>query len=163
LFASNECYIYWYIFVEVSLLDVFSPEKRSEVMARIKGKNTKPEQLLRKELFRLGLRYRINVKSLPGKPDIVFPKYKTAVFVNGCFWHGHRDCKFFVVPKTRREWWLSKINETRRRDERNIHELEREGWNVITVWECELRNDLKGKVQQLNELITTRSANVNDS
>jgi DNA mismatch endonuclease, patch repair protein len=151
-----------YIFVEVRLLDVFSPEKRSEVMARIGGKNTKPEQLLRKELFRLGLRYRINVKSLPGKPDIVFPKYKTAVFVNGCFWHGHSDCKYFVLPKTRREWWLSKINETKTRDERNIHELEIMGWNVITVWECEMRNDLKGKVQQLYEKITG-STNGNDS
>lgn len=162
MFASNECYIYLYIFVEVRLLDVFSPEKRSEVMARIGGKNTKPEQLLRKELFRLGLRYRINVKSLPGKPDIVFPKYKTAVFVNGCFWHGHSDCKFFVVPKTRREWWLSKINETRRRDERNIHELEREGWNVITVWECEIRKDLKEKAWQLYKNITG-SVNGTDS
>ncbi|WP_420796326.1 very short patch repair endonuclease [Brevibacillus thermoruber] len=146
----------------MSLLDVFSPEKRSEVMARIKGKNTKPEQLLRKELFRLGLRYRINVKSLPGKPDIVFPKYKTAVFVNGCFWHGHSDCKYFVLPKTRREWWLRKINETKRRDERNIHELESKGWNVIIIWECEIRNNPKGKARQLYQIITG-SVNETDS
>jgi DNA mismatch endonuclease (patch repair protein) len=108
-------------------------------MSQIKGKNTKPEMLVRKFLFANGFRYRFNVKTLPGKPDIVLPKYKTVIFVNGCFWHGHKGCKYFVVPKTRTEWWLNKIKETQKRDRENEIELNVLGWKVITIWECELK------------------------
>lgn len=108
-------------------------------MSRIKGKNTKPEMLVRKFLHKNGFRYRLNYSKLPGKPDIVLPKYKTVIFINGCFWHGHKGCKFFVIPNTRTEWWVDKINRTIERDENEIKELEKMGWNVKTLWECELK------------------------
>ena len=119
--------------------DVFTPEKRSQVMRAVKSSNTKPETALRKALFALGYRYRLNVKTLPGKPDIVFPKYKTVIFVHGCFWHGH-DCKRGArVPKTNRAYWTDKIARNKARDARNAEALKALGWRVITVWECELK------------------------
>jgi len=108
-------------------------------MSRIKGKDTKPELLVREFLFANGFRYRLHVKNLPGKPDIVLPKYKTVIFVHGCFWHGHEGCKYFVIPKTRTEWWLNKINKNRELDEENTIKLTEAGWKVITIWECELK------------------------
>ena len=120
-------------------MDVHDKNTRSYNMSRIKGKNTKPELLVRKFLFAHGFRYRLNVKTLPGKPDIVLPKYKTVIFVNGCFWHGHKGCKYFVVPKTRTDWWLNKIKETQKRDREKEIELNVLGWKVITIWECELK------------------------
>ncbi len=108
-------------------------------MSRIKGQNTKPEMLVRKFLFSNGLRYRLHVKELPGKPDIVLSKYRTVIFINGCFWHGHAGCKYYVVPKTRTEWWQQKINGNITNDEKAIHLLEKNGWRVITVWECDLK------------------------
>ena len=119
--------------------DVFSPEKRSEVMRAVKGKDTKPEIALRKALFALGFRYRLNVKDLPGKPDLVFPKYKTVIFVHGCFWHGHRCKRGKRVPKTNRAYWTEKIARNKARDKKNAAALKKLGWKVITVWECKLR------------------------
>jgi len=113
---------------------------RSFNMSRIKGKNTKPEMLVRRFLFAHGFRYRLNVKTLPGKPDIVLPKYKTVIFINGCFWHGHKGCKYFVIPKTRTEWWLSKIKDTQKRDREAEIQLNVLGWKVITLWECQLKS-----------------------
>lgn len=107
-------------------------------MSQIKGKNTKPEILVRKFLFANGLRYRLHQKNLPGNPDIVLAKYNTIVYVNGCFWHGHNNCKKFVIPKTRTDFWLNKINTNILNDKRNIIELRKEGWKVIIVWECQL-------------------------
>jgi len=133
-------------------MDVHDPETRSYNMSRIKGKDTKPELLVRKFLFAQGFRYRINVKDLPGKPDIVLPKYKTVVFVNGCFWHGHKGCRYFVLPKTRTEWWLQKIKETQRRDKEKEIQLNVAGWKVITVWECELKPEKRGET--LNSLVS---------
>ena len=121
------------------MTDVHSPEARSFNMSRIKGKNTKPEMKVRKLLFSKGFRFRIHSVNLPGKPDIVLPKYKTAIFVNGCFWHGHEGCKYFVIPKTKTEWWLNKINRTRQLDLENLEKLKVDGWNVITIFECELK------------------------
>ena len=121
------------------MADVHNKATRSFNMSRIKGKNTKPEMLVRKFLFANGFRYRLNVKTLPGKPDIVLPKYKTVIFVNGCFWHGHKGCKYFVVPKTRIEWWLNKIKETQKRDKEAEIQLNVLGWKVITVWQYELK------------------------
>ena len=95
--------------------------------------------LVRKFLFAHGFRYRLNVKDLPGKPDIVLPKYKTVIFINGCFWHGHKGCNYFVVPKTRTEWWLNKIKDTQKRDREAEIQLNVLGWKVITLWECELK------------------------
>ncbi|WP_347069646.1 very short patch repair endonuclease [Flavobacterium sp. WV_118_3] len=110
-------------------------------MSRIKGKNTKPELLVRKYLFSEGFRYRLHDKKLPGKPDVILPKYKTVIFVNGCFWHGHEECKFYVIPKTRTDWWLAKINTTIANDEKVTTTLQNLGWSVITIWECELKKE----------------------
>ncbi|MCE1198337.1 MAG: very short patch repair endonuclease [Marinilabiliales bacterium] len=121
------------------MTDVHEPEVRSYNMSRIKGKNTKPEMLVRKFLFQNGFRYRLHVKDLPGKPDIVLPRYKTVIFVNGCFWHGHKGCRYFVLPKTRTEWWLQKIKATAARDKEAEIALQVLGWKVILVWECELK------------------------
>ena len=108
-------------------------------MSQIKGKNTKPEMLVRKFLHANGFRYRLHVKNLPGKPDIVLPKYKTVIFVHGCFWHGHTNCKYFVVPKTRTRWWMDKINGNKANDEKAVKALKKEGWKVINLWECKLK------------------------
>ncbi len=120
-------------------MDVFSREKRSEVMRRVKGKDTNPEVSLRKKLFALGYRYRLNVKGLPGKPDIVFPKYNTVIFVHGCFWHGHHCKRGKRVPKTNVAYWTGKIARNKARDKENAAALKKLGWRVITLWECELK------------------------
>lgn len=121
--------------------DRHTPEQRRFNMQQIKGTNTKPEILLRKLLFSKGFRYRINNKNLPGKPDIVLKKYNTVIFVNGCFWHGHENCRYYVIPKTRTEFWTEKINGNKKRDKKNTELLIQKGWKVITVWECELKKD----------------------
>jgi DNA mismatch endonuclease (patch repair protein) len=121
------------------MADVNSPETRSYNMSQIRGKNTKPEILVRKFLFAQGFRYRLHDKRLPGKPDIVLPKNKTVIFVNGCFWHGHEGCKYFVVPKTRTEWWLAKINRNIELDKLNYKKLQQLGWRIITIFECDLK------------------------
>jgi len=131
------------------MADVHDKKTRSYNMSRIKGKNTKPEMLVRKFLFAQGFRYRLNVKHLPGKPDIVLPKYKTVIFVNGCFWHGHKGCKYFVVPKTKTDWWLNKIKDTQKRDREAEIELNVLGWRVITIWECQLSSDKKNSTFEL--------------
>jgi DNA mismatch endonuclease, patch repair protein len=121
------------------MADVHDKATRSYNMSRIKGKDTKPEMLVRKFLHAHGYRYRLHVKNLPGKPDIVLPKYKTVIFVNGCFWHGHEGCKYYVVPKTKTEWWLNKINGNISNDHKAEQALKQLGWNIITLWECELK------------------------
>ena len=122
-------------------MDVHDKKTRSYNMSRIKGKNTKPEEVVRKYLFSQGFRYRKNDKRLPGTPDIVLPKYKTVIFVNGCFWHGHKDCQYATKPKTNAEFWQAKIENNRERDLRDYTFLESLGWRVIVVWECELKKD----------------------
>ena len=121
-------------------MDNRSKEARSRNMSNIPSKNTKPEETVRKYLFAHGLRYRKNVSKLPGKPDIVLPKYKTVVFVNGCFWHGHEGCKYFVPPKTNTEFWYAKFKYNQERDERNCQKLRDLGWRILIVWECEIRH-----------------------
>lgn len=108
-------------------------------MSRIGSKNTKPEITVRKFLFSEGFRFRIHDKKLPGKPDIVLPKYKTVIFVNGCFWHGHKNCKYATIPKTRTEWWLKKINGNISNDKKKNSNLKKEGWKVINIWTCQLK------------------------
>lgn len=124
-------------------MDVHDKKTRSYNMSCIKGKNTKPEEKVRKYLFSQGLRYRKNEKRLPGTPDIVLPKYRTVIFVNGCFWHGHEGCRYFVVPKTNTDFWVNKIETNRQRDEKKTAELEQLGWKVIIIWECQLK---KGRI-----------------
>jgi DNA mismatch endonuclease Vsr len=125
------------------MADVHTPEIRSYNMSRIRGKDTKPELIVRKYLFSKGFRYRLHDKSLPGRPDIVLAKYKTVIFIHGCFWHGHEGCKYFVIPKTRTDWWLNKINRSKTNDEKVFSSLEKSGWRIIIVWECELRDTKK--------------------
>ena len=132
-------------------MDVHSKETRSFNMSRIKGKNTKPEILVRKYLFSQGLRYRLYSKKLPGRPDIVLQKYHTVIFIHGCFWHGHEGCRYFVVPKTRTEWWLNKINTNRENNRKNCELLKEMKWNVITVCECSLKK--KKQESTLNNIL----------
>jgi DNA mismatch endonuclease (patch repair protein) len=108
-------------------------------MGRIRSKDTKPEMLVRRFLHAHGYRYKLHDKNLPGKPDIVLPKYKTVIFVHGCFWHGHKNCKYFVVPKTRTAWWLNKINGNIANDKKHLTALRKAGWKVLTLWECQLK------------------------
>lgn len=135
-------------------MDVHNIATRSFNMSRIKGKDTKPEMLVRKFLFAQGFRYRLHVKTLPGKPDIVLPKYKTVIFIHGCFFHGHEGYRYFKAPATRTEWWLDKIEGNKKRDIETVRKLTELGWKVITVWECELKKDKKETVFDLimNEL-----------
>lgn len=138
------------------MADVHDTDTRSYNMSCVKSKNTKPEIWVRKYLFACGFRYRINVKKLPGTPDIVLPKYKTAIFVNGCFWHGHKNCRYFVIPKTRTEWWLDKINRNIDRDQANILALKKSGWRVITIWECQLKPAIRDDtLLNLSKIILT--------
>lgn len=121
-------------------MDVHNKKTRSYNMSQIKGKNTKPEEMVRKYLFSRGFRYRKNDKKLPGSPDIVLPKYKTVIFVNGCFWHGHEGCKYFVWPKSNEVFWKNKIETNIARDKKKTEALETLGWKVIVVWECDLKS-----------------------
>jgi DNA mismatch endonuclease (patch repair protein) len=125
--------------------DNHSPAVRSYNMSRIRSENSKPEEIVRKYLFSCGLRYRKCDKRYPGKPDLVFPKYNTVVFVNGCFWHGHEGCPCFVMPKSKLDYWKPKIERNRQRDKENIKKLRKDGWCVITIWECDLKKDKQEK------------------
>ena len=133
----------------MSDMDVHSKEVRSYNMSRIKGKDTKPEETVRKYLFSQGFRYRKNDKRLPGTPDIVLPKYKTVIFVNGCFWHGHEGCKYFVWPKNNAEFWHKKIRDNILRDQRKVQALDLLGWKVIVVWECKIKSDKENALKNL--------------
>lgn len=121
------------------MADVLTPKQRSYNMSRIRNKDTKPEELVRKYLFSQGFRYRKNDARLPGKPDIVLPKYKTVIFVNGCFWHKHEGCKYFVWPKNNAEFWKEKIEKNVIRDQRSYKLLQQDGWKIIIIWDCQLR------------------------
>lgn len=128
--------------------DVFSPAKRSEIMRAVKSRDTKPEIALRKSLHRLGYRYRLNVGDLPGKPDLVFPKYKAVIFVHGCFWHGHACKRGARTPKSNRIYWTEKIARNKERDKKNKIALKALGWRVITVWECQIKNIDPGSLME---------------
>lgn len=132
------------------MADVHDTAIRSYNMSRIKGKDTKPEETVRKYVFSKGFRYRKNVSTLPGKPDIVLPKYKTCIFVHGCFWHKHEGCKYFVWPKSNEEFWKDKLEKNVARDKNEQAELEKMGWHILIVWECQLKK--KNKEQTLREL-----------
>jgi len=121
------------------MTDVHDKITRSYNMSQIRAKDTKPEMTVRRFLFAQGLRYRLHVKKLPGKPDIVLPKFNTVIFIHGCFWHGHEGCKYFVVPKTRTDWWLDKIKHNKQLDNNNFSKLMSSGWKIITIFECELK------------------------
>lgn len=133
------------------MTDTLSPKERSLRMSKIHGTNTKPELLVRRFLFSRGFRYRIHCKNLCGNPDIVLKKYNTLVFINGCFWHGHVDCKTWRIPLSKKQFWTIKIQRNRERDATNLATLKNLGWNVIIVWECELKNKTVAE-KRLNDL-----------
>lgn len=134
------------------MVDVVDPATRSRMMAGIRGKNTKPELLVRKYLHRRGLRFRLHVKTLPGKPDIALPKYRAVVFVHGCFWHQHPGCKYAYLPSSRRDFWIKKLSLNASRDRDKANALLKAGWRVFTVWECELRKDTVRMEALYNEI-----------
>ena len=129
-------------------MDTLTKEQRSRCMASIRSKDTKPEMLVRRYLFAHGYRYRLNHPRLPGHPDIVMRKYRTVIFVNGCFWHGHEGCKYFVIPKSRTGFWQAKIERNQTRDKEERHKLASMGWNCITVWECQLKPKVREQTLQ---------------
>ena len=131
------------------MADRISPEHRSWNMSRIRGKDTGPELCLRSLLHRAGFRYRLHDTTLPGKPDLVFPRYRTGIFVHGCYWHRHSGCKYAATPRTRTDFWLAKFQGTVERDRRTAEALTQRGWRVITVWECELKRDPAGVVFEI--------------
>ena len=137
-------------------MDTLSSEKRSWNMSRIRGRDTVPELKVRSTLHRLGYRFRLHVSGLPGRPDVVLPKYKTIVFVHGCFWHRHPGCKYAYSPKSRVKFWSEKFEETVLRDQRKAGELRALGWTVITVWECETK-----KLDELERRVVSELASVN--
>jgi len=122
--------------------DIYSKEKRSELMSKVRSKNTKPELIVRSRLHKLGFRYRLHRKDIPGCPDITLPKYKTVIFVHGCFWHQHPGCKKATIPKNNHDFWLLKLEENIERDRKHVSQLIELGWNVIIVWECDIKKDV---------------------
>lgn len=131
-----------------------TPEQRHDCMASIHSEDTRPEQAVRRELWHRGYRFRKCVRTLPGTPDIVLPKYRTCIFVNGCFWHGHKGCSKFVMPKTRTEFWENKIARNQERDLVNIQRLESIGWSAITVWECELgKSSIENTMEKIESML----------
>lgn len=133
------------------MVDRITKEHRSWNMSRIKGSDTKPEKILRSALHRAGFRFRLHHPKLPGRPDIVLPKYQTAVFVHGCYWHRHANCPKTTTPKTRTDFWQAKFDGTVERDRRNVDKLTRLGWHVITVWECELEKNPDDVLQDIDK------------
>lgn len=129
-------------------MDVFSREKRSQIMSHVGGKNTKPELIVRSILHRMGYRFRLHRRDLPGKPDITFPKYKKVIFIHGCFWHGHEGCPKSKRPDTNKEFWNKKLDKNIARDKINMEKIKELGWDVLVVWTCELKNmdTLKDKI-----------------
>jgi DNA mismatch endonuclease (patch repair protein) len=145
------------------MADVHSQEKRSYNMSKIRSKDTKMELLVRKYLFARGLRYRKNDKRYPGRPDMVFPKYKTIVFTNSCFWHGHDGCPDFIMPKSKLEYWEPKIEGNKQRDAKHIANLQANGWHVITIWECELKKAVRNeRLERLYNEIISKHPNVKE-
>jgi len=134
-------------------MDIWSKEKRSEVMSKILSSNTLPERRVRKILTAMGYRYRLNVKNLPGKPDIVLRKYNSIIFIHGCFWHLHSKCRDGTIPKSNTEYWGKKLLGNKKRDARNIRELRKRGWKVLRLWECEIEKETIKVMIKLEKLI----------
>lgn len=135
-------------------MDIWSKEKRSQVMAKIRSENTKPERILRSALHRQGYRFNIHKKDLPGKPDIVLPKYRTLIFVHGCFWHYHEDCREGRIPNTNSKFWREKLSKNVEKDKRNVKACEELGWKALVVWECEVEKKLDETIRKIKEKLS---------
>ena len=141
------------------MTDIYTKDKRSKIMSNIGSVSTKPEIIIRKSLFSKGFRYRINYKKLPGKPDIVLPKYRTVIFVHGCFWHAHSNCKYSHLPKSNIEFWENKISSNINRDKNNIEQLVDLKWNIIVIWECEIKKkSLESLIEEVANCILTKTS-----
>ncbi|MBN2572335.1 MAG: DNA mismatch endonuclease Vsr [Ignavibacteriales bacterium] len=134
-------------------MDIWTSEKRSEVMSKIRSKNTKPELLIRSELYKLGYRFRLHQKNLPGKPDIVLKKYSTVIFIHGCFWHYHKKCRDGKIPNSNIEYWKNKLINNSKRDKKHKSQLKKIGWHVITIWECEIKNDITKQILKIVDIL----------
>jgi len=134
-------------------MDLWTKEKRSEVMSKILSSDTKPEQRVRKMLTSMGYRYRLNAKSLPGKPDIVMRKYNAVIFVHGCFWHLHSGCRDGTLPKTRKSYWHPKLLNNKARDARNMRALKKQGWKVLRLWECEIEKNPEKVIDKITKFL----------
>lgn len=143
------------------MTDVVSPTKRSQMMAGIKGKNTKPEIIVRKGLFKKGFRYRLHRKDIPGKPDLVITRYNTVIFVNGCFWHLH-DCHLFKWPQQNRDFWKDKLVKNLKRDKRNYEQVAQLGWRICTIWECALKGHSTYEIAQLLDSLSDWLVNMSE-
>lgn len=137
--------------------DIFTKEKRSQIMSKVGSKDTKPEKLVRSALHRLGYRFRLHDKKLPGKPDLVLPKYKTVIFVHGCFWHQHSGCGKASIPRTNRAFWQEKLEKNVIRDRKVNVQLTEMGWNVITVWECDVKKHLSEVIGEIDNSLKKRT------
>ncbi len=143
-------------------MDIWSKKKRSQVMSRILGKNTKPELRVRKMLSSLGYRYRLNVKGLPGKPDMVIKKYNTVIFVHGCFWHLHSKCRDGTIPKTRTEYWQEKLLQNKKRDANHIKALRAQGWEVLRLWECEIEKKPDSAMNRIGKILVNKKKDISN-
>lgn len=137
-------------------MDIWSKEKRSQVMAKIRSENTKPERILRSTLHRQGYRFRIHKKDLPGKPDIALPKHRTLIFVHGCFWHYHEHCREGRIPSTNSKFWQEKLCKNVEKDKRNVKACEELGWKVLVVWECEVEKKLEDTIRKVKEKLSEK-------
>lgn len=137
------------------MADIKSVEQRSRNMSRIKGKDTSIEKKVREYLFKRGFRYRKNYKALPGKPDLYLKKYKTTVFINGCFWHHHKNCKFAYIPKSNVDFWTNKFEKNMNNDKKHIRELKNMGYHVIIIWECRLKKDFEKEMRRVTNLLNS--------
>lgn len=144
------------------MADIWQEAKRSEVMSLIRSKNTKPERIVRSVLHRRGYRFRLHRRDLPGQPDIVLPRYRTAIFVHGCFWHSHRNCRDGRVPQSNERYWRPKLELNARRDEQTLATLEKGGWNTLVVWECEVERNLPEVVARIEALLGGVRQNADD-
>ena len=138
------------------MIDIVSKKTRSRMMSNIRSKDTKPEMIVRRYLHQNGFRYRLHMKDLPGKPDIVLPKYNVVIFVHGCFWHRHQNCKYATTPRTNRKFWNNKFSINIQRDQRNMDLLKDSGWNIIIFWECAIRNNREKNLIKLIETIVKK-------
>lgn len=135
------------------MTDIWSKEKRSEVMSLIRSKHTRPELIVRSMLHRMGFRFRLHRRDLPGEPDIVLPKHKSAIFVHGCFWHFHKNCRDGKIPQSNQEYWRPKLEGNARKDEQALSALRADGWNTLVIWECELRENLTEVQERVEEFL----------
>lgn len=142
------------------MIDIVAPEVRSRMMASIRARDTKPEMLVRRHLHGLGFRYRLSPRDMPGKPDLVLPRYRAVVFVHGCFWHGHDGCRFATVPSTRTEFWTAKISENKRRDAVSEDKLRALGWRIAIIWECALRSNESGAMQRAADFVVSSDVKI---